>query len=472
MGSNKSKPESNHTKDARTSKSPKDTFDEQNEELGGKSNKPKKRSRSITPNEAAFNAPSPSQSNKENGWISENASYDNEQERQRDTVTDKRPQSGSKKSKTNENFGKKRPPVQDMFVVSQKTAPFNGNDENEQTSLRQEQEREQKIQLQAMTNQVQMLCTLCSQQHLEHTSTDHSASKCPLEFMQYINLIEIHIDDFKRTIDDLQHEKNDYINRLSQVAGFRLTDNNPNITDLNDPNRPVKLGERLSKIYDDEWTDAMQELEQRYSHSKKKEKKHEKIVYHLYSIIKVLYKTCKQKAEQQLGHFLLLNDPSQYQVESLWSDIEPEKRKSFVENRKKIADANIKMLQNILKDDDIYKKEISSLSPPLDEKIFDYLRNSPYFEKCLEICWFFVIEDPPLYLDILPLEGKLLNKDTHKEYTKSGNIIKYTVWPALYLHCQNNTKGPLLAKGVVQPKERKYVGAISEKDQLQNDQVN
>lgn len=71
------------------------------------------------------------------------------------------------------------------------------------------------------------------------------------------------------------------------MAGARLTDNNPNITDLNDPNRPVKLGERLGKIYDDEWTDAMQELEQKYSHSKKKEKKHEKIVYHLYSIIKV-----------------------------------------------------------------------------------------------------------------------------------------------------------------------------------------
>lgn len=66
-----------------------------------------------------------------------------------------------------------------------------------------------------MTNKVQWLCTLCSQQHLEHTSTDHSASTCPLEFIQYINLIEIHIDDFKRTIEDLQHEKNDYINRYN-----------------------------------------------------------------------------------------------------------------------------------------------------------------------------------------------------------------------------------------------------------------
>lgn len=69
------------------------------------------------------------------------------------------------------------------------------------------------------------------------------------------------------------------------MAGSLPTDNNPNITDLNDPNRPTKLAEKLGKIYDDEWTDAVQNLEQKKS--KRKEQKHEKIVYHLYSLIKV-----------------------------------------------------------------------------------------------------------------------------------------------------------------------------------------
>lgn len=64
-----------------------------------------------------------------------------------------------------------------------------------------------------------------------------------------------------------------------------------------------------------------------------------------------------------------------------------------------------------------------------------------------------MIQDPPLYLDVAPLKGDKLNKDTHKEYTKSGTVIKYVVWPALYLYCTDKKKGPLLSKGVVQPED-------------------
>jgi hypothetical protein len=38
--------------------------------------------------------------------------------------------------------------------------------------------------------------------------------------------------------------------------GERLTDNNPNIADLNDRNRPTKLAERYAELYDNQWTDA------------------------------------------------------------------------------------------------------------------------------------------------------------------------------------------------------------------------
>lgn len=49
--------------------------------------------------------------------------------------------------------------------------------------------------------------------------------------------------------------------RLSALAAVRLKDNNPNITDLSDPNRPLKVGEKLTRLYDDEWTDAIEALE-------------------------------------------------------------------------------------------------------------------------------------------------------------------------------------------------------------------
>lgn len=41
------------------------------------------------------------------------------------------------------------------------------------------------------------------------------------------------------------------------MASAKLTDGNPNITDLSDiHNRPTKLAEQYSELYDNEWTDA------------------------------------------------------------------------------------------------------------------------------------------------------------------------------------------------------------------------
>ncbi|KAH3838973.1 hypothetical protein DPMN_112391 [Dreissena polymorpha] len=40
-------------------------------------------------------------------------------------------------------------------------------------------------------------------------------------------------------------------------------DNNPNIADLSDMNRPTKLAERFSELYDNEWTDCFEVLGKR-----------------------------------------------------------------------------------------------------------------------------------------------------------------------------------------------------------------
>lgn len=53
-----------------------------------------------------------------------------------------------------------------------------------------------------------------------------------------------------------------WIFRLSSVAGEKLRDNNPGIADLSDENRPINLGEKFSQLYDDQWTDAMENLEE------------------------------------------------------------------------------------------------------------------------------------------------------------------------------------------------------------------
>ena len=69
---------------------------------------------------------------------------------------------------------------------------------------------------------------------------------------------------------------------MSSAAGARLTDNNPNITNLHDPNRPMKLADKFNKIYDDEWTDIIERLEKNGSNT---EEHKDKCVYHLYSVL-------------------------------------------------------------------------------------------------------------------------------------------------------------------------------------------
>lgn len=48
--------------------------------------------------------------------------------------------------------------------------------------------------------------------------------------------------------------------RLSSYAGEKLRLNNPGLADLSDENRPNKLAEKFSELYDNAWTDALESL--------------------------------------------------------------------------------------------------------------------------------------------------------------------------------------------------------------------
>ena len=60
--------------------------------------------------------------------------------------------------------------------------------------------------------------------------------------------------------------------RLSELAGARLKDNNPAIADLSDQNRPSKMSERYSELYDNEWTDVMEAVKTKTEKQNKKNK--------------------------------------------------------------------------------------------------------------------------------------------------------------------------------------------------------
>lgn len=64
----------------------------------------------------------------------------------------------------------------------------------------------------------------------------------------------------EKKVDALKLEKEALLTRLSEIAGTRLTSNNPGITDLSDEFRPLKLNDMFREMYDDKWTDAMEDL--------------------------------------------------------------------------------------------------------------------------------------------------------------------------------------------------------------------
>uniref|UniRef100_K1QJX5 Mitochondria-eating protein C-terminal domain-containing protein n=1 Tax=Magallana gigas TaxID=29159 RepID=K1QJX5_MAGGI len=55
-------------------------------------------------------------------------------------------------------------------------------------------------------------------------------------------------------------EKEKALTRLSAYAGEKLRLNNPGLADLSDENRPNKLAEKFSELYDNDWTDALESL--------------------------------------------------------------------------------------------------------------------------------------------------------------------------------------------------------------------
>ena len=78
------------------------------------------------------------------------------------------------------------------------------------------------------------------------------------------NLQKKHKEELQRYERELLQERKsreDAQRRLSQMMGKQLMSNNPAITDLSDPHRSLNLAEDFSNIYDNEWTDAIEDLE-------------------------------------------------------------------------------------------------------------------------------------------------------------------------------------------------------------------
>lgn len=85
-----------------------------------------------------------------------------------------------------------------------------------------------------------------------------------LIFYQYLSLTHFfYVLSLQATLNPLLCHKvsNCIFFRLSEMMGKQLKTNNPAITDLSDPSRPLNLVEKFSNLYDNEWTDAIEDVE-------------------------------------------------------------------------------------------------------------------------------------------------------------------------------------------------------------------
>ncbi|XP_052719808.1 uncharacterized protein LOC128191665 [Crassostrea angulata] len=91
--------------------------------------------------------------------------------------------------------------------------------------------------------------------------------------------------------------------------------------------------------------------------------------------------------------------------------------------------------------------ELPALIP--DEIIRADVRVVTYVRKCVELCWYMCMQDPPMVI-ISPKQGQLVDKALFSFHGRRGKIVEVCVWPALLLH----DNGPLVCKGYVLPEER------------------
>ncbi|XP_056012096.1 uncharacterized protein LOC125681059 isoform X2 [Ostrea edulis] len=228
--------------------------------------------------------------------------------------------------------------------------------------------------------------------------------------------------------EEEKQRKEKALTRLSTIAGDKLRVNNPRIADLSDENRPIKLGEKFSELYDNEWTDAYESLEDVGVDE-------EKIIKELLDILKEVYTCCQHYAKAQrhrLIHAITL--PSRSDEQSQDATTPAIVVSKVVELQKQTASIAISDVKNTI---------ITTRSEVADTEV-----KQKYTVRCMQLCWMMAIQDPPMLLHFGPAQNEDFDKNVFRLYTKQGNRVDFIVWPALVLH----VNGPIVQKGVLQPK--------------------
>ncbi|XP_052794075.1 uncharacterized protein LOC128227501 [Mya arenaria] len=237
---------------------------------------------------------------------------------------------------------------------------------------------------------------------------------------------EMKCENFQQKFLDEKKAKDDALMRLSSLASSKLRDNNPNIADLSDQNRPTKIAEKMSELYDNEWTDAYDDLEKNSSGTD--------IISILLGVLKDTFDECRKLAVDNF--FERIEKAIKYPIleESdtpVACELPNEVKQQIKEYRKLKSPKYMDRIKNILKN----KVTLPSNSEDVQK----------YFRECVEVCWLAAVQDPPLHMRFKVINRKF-NSEIFRDYIARGPFMDFMVWPPLFL----KENGPLLSKGVAQ----------------------
>ncbi|XP_045211906.2 uncharacterized protein LOC123563265 isoform X2 [Mercenaria mercenaria] len=277
------------------------------------------------------------------------------------------------------------------------------------------------------------------QQELERERS--KVAKQDADFVRQLTLLQQELERERSKVASLKadlrketQEKEDALKRLSAIMSSRLRDGNPNVVDLSDQNRPIKVGEQFSELYDNQWTDAYSALESFFGHSKPEPE----LISVLLDILQQCFSTCKEKANRQLTE---LNE----NVTKITTII-----------TKKSSKLPTDLMQRIKEERKMFASdqptECDMVLHTCKERVSSHVQGKSFLEEnsikrfvqeCLKLCWLMVIQDPPMSIITKP-DAK--GNDNFKAYKTRGKHLAFVVWPALLLE----EGGPLIMKGIAE----------------------
>ncbi|XP_053400224.1 uncharacterized protein LOC123557878 [Mercenaria mercenaria] len=299
-------------------------------------------------------------------------------------------------------------------------------------------------------------------------------------------VLKANVESLQMHVKFVEEEKASLLLRISKLAGDRLIDNNPAIADLSDPNRPTKLGEVYSEMYDNEWTNAFETLNKSgYDDEtavetlqltwlnvfKFCETKAGMVLKQATDAVNLLFEEYKQSVTVLVPAHLTVRQKRPRQRGSVISEIKLQQRwkpKNAITNAHESESKQMPMSTEMGKIKEKLKrtaegklihliKEVAASMVPIvqeaymeaswDPECLEELK--PFILKCLNLGWMMVVQSPPMVLATCEADGKL-DKNKFKEYTKSGDVVDFLVWPALLLE----KDGSVVVKGVAEAKRK------------------